>query len=76
MTRHPVLVEILQKFIVQLHQLTLNAIVQIGKFIWVIISCGGSSTINRKKFGLRAIKLLYPGSLGALRSTLAITYAG
>jgi hypothetical protein len=30
---HPVLTEILQKFHVELHQLTLNAIMQIGKFI-------------------------------------------
>jgi hypothetical protein len=33
MPPHPVLVDILRKFLVQLHQLMLNAIVQIGKFI-------------------------------------------
>jgi hypothetical protein len=37
----PVLVDILCKFRVQLHELTLNAIVQISKFIWVVTSCGG-----------------------------------
>jgi hypothetical protein len=33
MPPHPILVEILRKFHVQLHQLTPNAIIQIGKFI-------------------------------------------
>jgi hypothetical protein len=33
MPPHPILVEILHKFHVQLHQLTPNAIIQIGKFI-------------------------------------------
>jgi hypothetical protein len=33
MPPHPVLVDILRKFRVQLHQLMLNAIIQIGKFI-------------------------------------------
>jgi hypothetical protein len=33
MLLHPVLVDILHKFGVQLHQLTLNAIVHISKFI-------------------------------------------
>jgi hypothetical protein len=31
---------------VQLHHLTLNAIGQIGKFIWAITSCGGRSTAH------------------------------
>jgi hypothetical protein len=43
---HPVLVEILPKFRVQLHQLTRNVIVQIGKFISAISSCGGRPTVN------------------------------
>jgi hypothetical protein len=33
---HPVLLDIPHKFRVQLHQLTLNAIVQISKFIWAV----------------------------------------
>jgi hypothetical protein len=33
---HTVLVDILHKFEVQLHQLTLNAIIQFSKFIWVV----------------------------------------
>jgi hypothetical protein len=33
MLPHPVLVDILRKFWVQLHQLTPNAIIRIGKFI-------------------------------------------
>jgi hypothetical protein len=33
MLLHPVLVDILRKFWVQLHQLTPNAIIRIGKFI-------------------------------------------
>jgi hypothetical protein len=41
MLPHPILLDILHKFQVQLHQLTPNAIVQIGKFIWAIISCRG-----------------------------------
>jgi hypothetical protein len=44
MPPHPVLLDILCKFWVQLHQLTPNAIIQISKFIWVFTSCGGHST--------------------------------
>jgi hypothetical protein len=43
---HPVLVDILWKFQVQLHQLTPNAIVQIRKFIWAVSSCGGYPTAD------------------------------
>jgi hypothetical protein len=46
MPPHPVLVGILQKFRVQLYQLTPNAIVQIGKFIWAVSSCEGRPTAN------------------------------
>jgi hypothetical protein len=46
MTPHPVLLDILCKFRVQLHQLTPNAIVQISKFIWAIASCGGHPTAD------------------------------
>jgi hypothetical protein len=46
MLLHLVLVDILRKFRVQLHHLTLNAIVQIGKFIWAVTSCGGHPTAD------------------------------
>jgi hypothetical protein len=46
MPPHPVLVDILCKFRVQLHQLTPNAIVQISKFIWAVTSCGGCPTAD------------------------------
>jgi hypothetical protein len=46
MLPHLVLVDILHKFRVQLHQLTPNAIVQIGKFIWVVASCGDRPTTD------------------------------
>jgi hypothetical protein len=38
---HPVLLDILHKFHVQLHQLTSNTIVQISMFIWVVASYRG-----------------------------------
>jgi hypothetical protein len=41
MPPHPIIVDILRKFWVQLHQLTPSAIIQISKFIWPITSCGG-----------------------------------
>jgi hypothetical protein len=44
MPLHPVLMDILQKFHVQLHQLMPNAIMQISKLIWAVSSCGGRST--------------------------------
>jgi hypothetical protein len=46
MPPHPVLMDILHKFQVQLHQLTPNAIVQINKFIWAVTSCGGRPTAD------------------------------
>jgi hypothetical protein len=46
MPPHPVLVDILHKFQVQLHQLTPNAIVQINKFIWAATSYGGHRTAD------------------------------
>jgi hypothetical protein len=46
MPPHPVLVDILCKFWVQLHDLTPNAIVQISKFIWAVTSCGGWPTAD------------------------------
>jgi hypothetical protein len=42
---HHVLIKILLKFWVQLHQLTLNAIVQMSKYFWVLLSfCGKPSS--------------------------------
>jgi hypothetical protein len=41
MPPHLILLDILRNFRVQLHQLTLNAIVHISIFIWVVASCGG-----------------------------------
>jgi hypothetical protein len=38
---HPMLLDILHKFHVHLHEFTPNAIVQISKFIWAVTSCGG-----------------------------------
>jgi hypothetical protein len=74
MPLHPVLVNILCKFRVQLHQLTPNAIIQIGKFIWVVTSCGGrptamsslitmNYTTKTRKFILQDVILLSPPNL-------------
>jgi hypothetical protein len=38
---HPAFTEILVKFWVQLHQLTLNAIAQMSKYFWAVLSFGG-----------------------------------
>jgi hypothetical protein len=46
MPPHPVLLDILCKFRVQLHQLTPNAIVQMSKFIWTVTSCRGHPTTD------------------------------
>jgi hypothetical protein len=43
---HPVLTDILHKFRVQLHHLTLKVIITISKFIWAVTSCGGHPTAN------------------------------
>jgi hypothetical protein len=43
---HLILLDILRKFQVQLHQLTPNAIVLISKFLWVVTSRGGHPTID------------------------------
>jgi hypothetical protein len=43
---HLVLLGILWKFQVQLHQLMPNVIVQISKFIWAVTSCRGCPTAN------------------------------
>jgi hypothetical protein len=41
MPPHPVLADILLKFQVQLHQLTPNAMVQLSKYIWAVMSFKG-----------------------------------
>jgi hypothetical protein len=46
MPQHSVLVDILHKFRMQLHQLTPNATIHISKFIWVVTSCGGRPTVD------------------------------
>jgi hypothetical protein len=46
MPPHLILLDILRNFRVQLHQLTLNAIVHISIFIWVVASCGGRPTAS------------------------------
>jgi hypothetical protein len=46
MPPHPVLSDILLKFQVQLHQLIPNAIVQLSKYIWAIVSFGGISSAD------------------------------
>jgi hypothetical protein len=40
MPPHPALIEILLKYRVQLHQLTLNAITQLSKHFWAMLSFG------------------------------------
>jgi hypothetical protein len=45
MPPHSVLVNILLKFQVQLHQLTPNAITQLSKYFWVVGSFGGVSRV-------------------------------
>jgi hypothetical protein len=46
MLLHPVLSDILLKFQVQVHLLTLNAIMQLSKYIWVVTSFGGAPSID------------------------------
>jgi hypothetical protein len=54
MPPHLVLVDILRKFRVQLHQLTSNAIIQNSKFIWAVTFCGGSAHCICLRLALRA----------------------
>jgi hypothetical protein len=56
MPPHTALADILQKFKVQLHQLIMNAIVQLSKFLWAVTSCGGrptSCTTNKRSLRRR-----------------------
>jgi hypothetical protein len=43
---HTTLMDILCKFRLQFHQLTLNASIHISKFIWAATSCGGHPTAD------------------------------
>jgi hypothetical protein len=38
---HEILVKVLEKFRVQLHQLSLNAMVALSKFVWAMATFGG-----------------------------------
>jgi hypothetical protein len=46
MPLHPVLIDILLKFQVPIHQLTPNVIVQLSKYIWAVTSFGGVPSAN------------------------------
>jgi hypothetical protein len=46
MPPHPSFIEILLKYRVQLHQLTLNAIVQMSNFFWAVLSFGGEPSTD------------------------------
>jgi hypothetical protein len=46
MSPHPVIVDILLKFQVQLHQLIPNAIVHLSKYFWAVVSFGGVPSTN------------------------------
>jgi hypothetical protein len=87
MPPHPVHVDTLHKFLVQLHQLAPNAIVQIGKFIWAVTSCGGrqllmcllntmSCTINTRIFILKDARLPSLCNLAVLPSILVAMEEG
>jgi hypothetical protein len=53
MPPHSELTDNLQKFHVQLHQLTPNVILQIDKFIWMVTSCGATVKVFTKYYELR-----------------------
>jgi hypothetical protein len=46
MSPHSVFIEILLKYRVQLHQLTLNTITQLSEYFWVMLSFGGEPSSN------------------------------
>jgi hypothetical protein len=43
---HRFVVEVLRKFEVQVHQLTPNAVVALAKYVWVVSSYGGQSSVE------------------------------
>jgi hypothetical protein len=43
---HRFVVEVLQRFEVQVHQLTPNAVVALAKYVWAVTSYGGQSSVE------------------------------
>jgi hypothetical protein len=43
---HRFMVEVLQKFEIQIHQLTSNAMVALAKYVWVVTSYGGEPSVE------------------------------
>jgi hypothetical protein len=43
---HRFVAEVLQKFEVQVHQLTLNAVVALAKYVWAVTSYGGQPSVE------------------------------
>jgi hypothetical protein len=43
---HRFVAEVLQRFEVQVHQLTLNAVVALAKYIWAMTSYGGQPSVE------------------------------
>jgi hypothetical protein len=43
---HRLVVEVLRKFEVKIHQLTPNAVVALAKYVWVVSSYGGQSSVE------------------------------
>jgi hypothetical protein len=46
MPSHPVLIDILVKFRVQIHQLTPNAFAQFSKYFWAMMSFSGKPSVD------------------------------
>jgi hypothetical protein len=46
---HKFLVEVLLKFNIQIHQLTLNAIMALGMFLWIVVTYGGTLSSNLRQ---------------------------
>jgi hypothetical protein len=43
---HRFLVEVLRKFEIQIHQLTLNAMAALAKYVWAVSSYGGEPSVE------------------------------
>jgi hypothetical protein len=87
MLLHPVFMDILLKFQVQLHHLTSNAIVQISKFIWAVTSYGGHLTVDvfaqhyelhyqNKKIHLEGCETTLTAEFGCITFHSAVTEGG
>jgi hypothetical protein len=74
---HLILLDIMCKFQVQLHQLMSNAIIQISKFAWAVTSCGGRPTTDifthhyelhnqNKKIHLEGSKTTFAAQFGCI----------